>query len=89
MLREYEVASNGRVTAEVVDSLGPIARIQLSIDGGPWADIFPVDSLLDDASERIDVPLDGIVGPSHIVALRAFDAAGNQANREITVNSRR
>jgi hypothetical protein len=79
----------GRVRGRVVDMLGPIARIQISIDASPWRDVFPTDSLLDSASEGFDVAIGRLAGGSHIVALRAFDASGNQANREITVKIRR
>jgi sugar lactone lactonase YvrE len=79
----------GRVRGRVVDRLGPIARIQMSVDAGTWRDVFPTDSLLDAASERFDVSLGELSNGSHIVALRAFDAAGNQANREITIKTSR
>ncbi len=79
----------GRVQGRVVDDLGPIARIQMSVDAGPWRDVFPKDSLLDSPSEGFDVPLGDLSGDTHIIAIRAFDAAGNQANREITVKSRK
>jgi len=79
----------GRVQGRVVDALGPIARIQMSIDAGPWRDVFPTDSLLDSPSEGFDVPLGDLSRSIHIVAIRAFDASGNQANREITVKTRR
>ena len=79
----------GRVQGRVVDEMGPIARIQMSIDANPWRDVFPTDSLLDSASEGFDVPLGALSGDAHIIAVRAFDASGNQANREITVKSRR
>jgi hypothetical protein len=75
----------GRVQGRVVDTLGPIARIQLSIDAGPWRDIYSTDELLDSRTEEFDVMLDDLSGPSHIVAVRAFDAGGNQANDEITI----
>ena len=75
----------GRVLGRVVDALGPIARIQMSIDAGPWRDVFPVDAVFDSADERFDAPLGAISGDSHIIAVRALDASGNQANREITV----
>jgi hypothetical protein len=81
-------ARKGRVQGRVVDALGPIARIQMAIDGGPWRDLFPIDSLLDSGDERFEAPLDPIEPGSHIVAVRAFDAAGNQANREITVKTK-
>jgi outer membrane protein assembly factor BamB len=79
----------GRVKGRVVDGLGPIARIQMSIDAGPWRDIFPTDSLLDSRSEVFDVPLRTLPSGEHLVAVRAFDASGNQANRETTMKTRR
>ncbi len=79
----------GRVQATVVDTVGPIARAQLSIDGGDWRDVFPSDSLLDGPEEAFSVPLGPIPAGDHIVALRAYDAAGNQANREIVVKTSR
>jgi sugar lactone lactonase YvrE len=79
----------GRVKGRVVDELGPIARIQMSIDAGTWRDLFPNDSLLDSANEGFDVALGSLPGGSHIISVRAFDASGNQANREITAKTGR
>ena len=79
----------GHVRGRVVDELGPIARIQMSIDAGPWRDVFPTDSLLDSRSEGFDLPLEDLSGDAHIIAVRAFDASGNQANREIAVKTTR
>ena len=77
----------GRVQATVADALGPIARAQLSIDGGEWRDVYPADTLLDGPRETFRIVLGPLPGGSHIVALRAYDAAGNQANREIVVKT--
>ena len=77
----------GRVQGRIVDRLGPIARIQMSIDAGSWRDVFPTDSLLDSPSESFDVPLGQLSEGTHIIAIRAFDASGNQANRELTVKT--
>ncbi len=82
-------AHKGRVQARIVDGLGPIARIQLSVDAKGWQEVFPADSLLDESTEEVDFPLGELGAGSHIVALRAFDAAGNQVNREIIVNTKR
>jgi len=60
----------------------------MSIDAGTWRDVFPKDSLLDNRSEVFDVPLGDVSDGIHIVAIRAFDASGNQANREITAKKR-
>ncbi|MDH3624419.1 MAG: WD40 repeat domain-containing protein [Myxococcales bacterium] len=80
---------NRRVEGRVVDSLGPIARIQASIDAGVWRDVFPKDLLLDSRSKEFELDLGALPGKSHIVAIRAFDAAGNQANQEITIKTRK
>jgi len=79
----------GHVMGRVVDELGPIARIQMSVDAGTWRDVFPKDSLLDSPREAFDVPLGDLSNDIHIIAVRAFDAGGNQANREITVKTGR
>jgi hypothetical protein len=75
-----------RLRAEVVDGLGPIARIEVAIDGRPeWRPVGPVDGILDTADEAIDLDITPLVGPEpgpHIVAVRAFDAAGNAVVRE-------
>jgi len=79
----------GRVQGRVVDELGPVARIQMSVDAGPWRDVFPTDSLLDSRREPFDVQLADLPRGGHLFAIRAFDAAGNQANREIAVKTRK
>ena len=79
----------GHVKGRVVDDLGPIARMQMSVDAGPWRDVFPTDSLLDSPREGLDVPLGALPSGPHVIAVRAFDASGNQANREINVKTRR
>ena len=72
----------GKLQAEVVDGVGPIVRLEVQIDGkAPWKVVTSTDGILDDALETTDVPL-GLTG-SHVVALRAYDAAGNSVTREI------
>lgn len=78
----------GRVQGEAVDALGPVARLQVSIDASPWRDIFPVDLLLDSPKEQFQISLGDQSPESHIVAVRAFDEAGNRVTEEITVPAR-
>jgi hypothetical protein len=80
------LAMNGRrLTGEIVDGLGPIARIEVSLAGSDeWRPIFPSDGVFDEAGE----PFDANIGPlvpagSHIVAVRAYDSAGNSVSRDI------
>ncbi|MBI2391404.1 MAG: hypothetical protein HYV09_17570 [Deltaproteobacteria bacterium] len=81
VIRKLALA-NGRMQAEVADGVGPIARLEVQIDGkGPWRAVTSTDGILDDAVETVDAPL-GLTG-SHLVALRAYDAAGNAVTKEI------
>jgi hypothetical protein len=75
-----------RLRAEVVDGVGPIARIEVAIDGRlEWHPLAAADGILDSADEMVDSDLTPLVGPAgpHIVAIRVFDAAGNAAVRDI------
>jgi len=73
---------NGKLTADVVDGVGPIVRLEVQIDGkAPWKPVTSTDGILDDAHEAVDTAL-GITG-SHVVALRAYDAAGNATTKEV------
>ncbi len=68
-----------RLTARVVDGVGPVARLEVSIDGqDEWRPVVPVDGVFDSATESFAADVSAIVPTgSHIVAVRAFDAAGN------------
>jgi hypothetical protein len=82
------IAMNGRrLRAEVVDGVGPIARVEVAIDGRPeWRPVAAADGLFDTAAEAIDADLGSLLPPGpgpHIVAVRAFDAAGNATVRDV------
>jgi hypothetical protein len=76
-----------RLRAEVVDGLGPIARVEVAIDGRlEWRPIAAADGIFDTADETVDTDISSLLpadaGP-HLVAVRAYDAAGNFVVREI------
>jgi hypothetical protein len=81
-----ELAVNGRkLVARIVDGLGPVVRAEIAVDGRlDWRPLSPADGIFDAADERIDADVGALVpaGP-HIVAVRAFDAVGNVAVREV------
>ena len=82
------ISMNGhRLRAEVVDGLGPITRIEATSDGRvDWHPLGPVDGILDTADEAVDLDVTALlpVGPGpHVLAVRAFDAAGNYVVREV------
>ena len=76
---------SGKVVGRALDAVGPIARLELSLDGGPFRDIYPDDGFLDSAREAFAIDLPADVPPPQIVAVRATDAAGNSrtVDREI------
>lgn len=80
------LAMNGRrLTGEVVDGIGPVARIEVSIAGSDeWRPIAPKDGVYDEASEPFDADISALVpAGSHILAVRAYDTAGNMVSRDV------
>ncbi|WP_437295445.1 hypothetical protein [Sorangium sp. So ce426] len=74
-----------RLTGEVADGLGPVARVEVSIAGlEEWRPIFPSDGVFDEAVEPFEADLGAIVPPgAHLLAVRAYDSAGNVVTRDI------
>lgn len=73
------------VSGVAKDSPGPIAKLELAIDGGSWRIVFPTDGLLDAAEESFEIDLGDLDEGEHIVAVRATDAGGNTTSAETTV----
>lgn len=74
-----------RLRGRVVDGLGPVARVEVAIDGHlEWRPLSPADGVFDSADEAIDADVGALVpAGSHIVTVRAYDAAGNTVMREL------
>jgi hypothetical protein len=74
-----------KLTGEAVDGLGPISRIEVAIAGtDDWRPVFPKDLIFDDPSEAFDTDVATIIPPgSHLVGVRAYDAAGNVVTKEL------
>lgn len=74
-----------KLSGEVTDGLGPIARVEVSVAGSDeWRPIFPSDGVFDEATEAFSTDVSGIVPPgSHIVAVRVYDSAGNGVTRDV------
>jgi hypothetical protein len=74
-----------RLAGEVGDGLGPVGRIEVSIAGSDeWRPLFPSDGVFDEPAESFDTDLSSVVPPgSHLVAVRAYDSAGNVVTRDV------
>jgi hypothetical protein len=77
--------NNRRLRARVIDITSPIARVEISVDGKPeWRPLGPADGVFDTTDETVDTDVSAVVPPgSHIVVVRAFDAAGNAVSRDL------
>ncbi len=74
-----------KLSGEVQDGLGPIARIEIAIAGtDDWRPIFPTDLVFDDPSEKFEADVSSIVPPgSRLIGIRAYDQAGNAVSKEL------
>jgi hypothetical protein len=86
-IQNLQIAAR-RLRARVVDGVGPIARVEVAIDGKTdWRPLGAADGVFDSADEAVDADVSALVPPgSHMVSVRAFDAAGNFVVREIDAN---
>lgn len=74
----------GTLHGRALDTLGPIASLELAIDGGLFRPILPSDDLLDTRDERFAIALTLAPGP-HTLAVRAKDAADNPSTAALEV----
>lgn len=76
---EMLAATNGalRIRARVSDRLTRIARVEYCLDGGPWTPAFPDDGLFDSLQEDVSLLFEGLSPGTHVLVLKATDAAGN------------
>lgn len=72
------IAIKGRgAVLTLKDNLTRITKAAYAVDGGEWTPIFPDDGLFDTASETITLSLPDLKPGTHVLVVRATDAAGN------------
>jgi hypothetical protein len=76
---------SNRAVFEVDDTTGKIKKADLSLDGAPWAPLFPDDGIADSGHERYSVELPPLGPGEHTVSLRAFDGSGNVGTLSVTL----
>jgi hypothetical protein len=77
-----------RVIGTARDELGPITKLEFSIDGLEWKLLQPDDELLDTREEPFALPFKQLPKGKHSVMIRASDARGNLSTRAIDVDVR-
>jgi hypothetical protein len=74
-----------RVKLRAVDGVSPIQRVEIAVVGADaWFPLDSADGVFDEPNESVDVDVSGIIPPGkHLVAVRAYDAAGNFTVRSV------
>jgi hypothetical protein len=86
-----EVANIARaeVDATVVDAASPVSRLEYSVDGGSWAEVYPVDGIADSTRESYRIELPHVTRDvAHTVVVRASDELQNTATAVIELPPR-
>jgi hypothetical protein len=81
----------GKISGVAEDAASPLKRLELSVDGGPWQQIFPEDGIADLPREAFSVSVSALTDEAggrlaagdHIAMIRAFDVAGNPGTGRI------
>lgn len=74
-----------RAIFDVEDGTGRIKRVDVSVDGGSWREVFPDDGIADSRRETYSVNLPVMGEGEHTISLRAFDNSNNIGNISVTV----
>ncbi len=61
----------------LTDDLTRLVKAEYAVDGGHWTPIFPDDGLFDSLREQITLSLPDLATGTHILMIKATDAAGN------------
>jgi hypothetical protein len=73
-----------RSVFDVEDLTGRIKRVDVSIDGSQWREVFPDDGIADSGKERYSLDLNVLGSGEHTISLRAFDNSNNVGNVSVT-----
>ena len=74
-----------RASFDVEDATGRIKRADVSIDGGPWREVFPDDGIADSQRERFSFDLPVAGAGEHTISLRAYDNSNNVGSVSVIV----
>ncbi len=81
-------AKPGGVSVAIRDDLTRIVKAAYALDGGDWVPVFPDDGLFDTPAESITIPLPDLKPGTHVLMIRATDAAGNLGTGDLVITGR-
>lgn len=66
-----------KAVVTLTDDLTRLVKAEYAINGGQWTPAFPDDGLFDSPNERISLEFSDLKAGTHLLMVRATDAAGN------------
>jgi hypothetical protein len=70
------------------DNLTRLVKAAYAVDSGEWVAVFPDDGLFDTPSETLTIRLDDLKPGTHVLMVRATDAAGNVGSGDALIEAR-
>jgi hypothetical protein len=70
------------------DNLTRLTRAAYALDGGEWVPVFPDDGLFDTPRETITITLPDLKPGTHVLVVRATDAAGTVGTGDALIDAR-
>jgi hypothetical protein len=80
--------ADGRIIVTLKDDATRLTRAAYALDGATWSAIFPDDGLFDAPAETITLRLNDLKPGTHLLMIRATDAAGNLGTGDLVFEVR-
>ena len=77
VLKQGIISDGAEIQFEAEDSTSPLRRAEVSVDGKEWRNINSNDGIVDSRTETFTVRTPKLEPGEHVIALRAYDTAGN------------
>ncbi len=81
-------AKSRGATVTLKDNLTRLTKAAYALDGGEWTPVFPDDGLFDTPRETITISLPDLKPGTHVLVVRASDAAGNVGTGDALIEVR-
>jgi len=73
------------IDVEAEDAASSLRRCEFSVDAGPWQPVEAADGVTDSPREQFHIRIDSLAPGEHLIAIRAYDAAGNAGLAKVVV----
>jgi hypothetical protein len=82
------IPQNRGVVVTLQDNLTRLVKAAYALDSGEWVPVFPDDGLFDTPNETITIRLGDLKPGTHVLMVRATDAAGNMGTGDVLIETR-